>query len=277
MTDYEERKLKRAERLRERAARLREFASTRGFDQFKEENSGIPLGQPILVGHHSEGRHRRHLERMHKRLDAGMRALKLAEKLEERAAAAESRRAIDSDNPDAMELLRARIKELEAKRDRWKETNALVRKAKDAVDLAHLIAKAWPDVSDPDALAEKLLTPDFAGRIGIPAYALTNLGAEIRRLKGRLGLQGKIERGVEPFSIGDITVHYEAGRIIVRFPWKPDAATREKLKRAPLALKWSPTLKAWVRKHTSTTLSEYFNQELRRVLQEVHDDSSRRD
>lgn len=68
MSTYEERKTARIERMRARAAKLQETADKNGLHLFSEEHSGIPLGQPILVGHHSERRHRRHLERIESRV-----------------------------------------------------------------------------------------------------------------------------------------------------------------------------------------------------------------
>ena len=35
-----------------------------------EKNTGIPMGQPILVGHHSEKRHRNVLDRIDKKLES---------------------------------------------------------------------------------------------------------------------------------------------------------------------------------------------------------------
>lgn len=59
----------RAARLDDRAQRLTERAERHGRSAQHRENAaarildGIPLGQPILVGHHSERRHRRDLDR----------------------------------------------------------------------------------------------------------------------------------------------------------------------------------------------------------------------
>ena len=52
-----ERYEKKAEQLREEAERLHEHAH--------QMADVIPFGQPILVGHHSEGRDRRYRERIH--------------------------------------------------------------------------------------------------------------------------------------------------------------------------------------------------------------------
>jgi len=62
----------RAQRMSERAAALdakaeRYEASAEAAQAAADRISdAIPFGQPILVGHHSEGRHRRDLDRMHR-------------------------------------------------------------------------------------------------------------------------------------------------------------------------------------------------------------------
>lgn len=75
--DYEERQKARRERLEEGAERA-EQESARRFQGARDSVAGIPPGQPILVGHHSEGRHgaalRRHDQNMRKGVEAGKKA-----------------------------------------------------------------------------------------------------------------------------------------------------------------------------------------------------------
>lgn len=235
MTNYEEKKAARIERMRERAIRKQEFSANNSLSLYGEASSGIPLGQPILVGHHSERRHRRHLERIENRVRKGFAAGEEAERLLERADAAESRTAIDSDNPDAHELLAAKIKRLEAYQLNMREAN---KKA------AHTH----------------------------PSWQLSNNSAEIRRLKKRLAVQEIIADAsafgpiVVDVSGGNIVARLTNGQIQVEFPWKPSEATRDILKRSPLALKWSSYSGRWVRKHTATTATQYFRQELIKAL-----------
>jgi Spy/CpxP family protein refolding chaperone len=65
---YRERRLRKAERLRGWAAK-RTAKSAAAFESARVVADGIPMGQPILVGHHSERRHRRDIAR----IDSGMR------------------------------------------------------------------------------------------------------------------------------------------------------------------------------------------------------------
>jgi len=77
--------------------------------------AGIPLGQPILVGHHSERRHRNALERSHRNMG---KSFKEADKSNYWARRAESalRRA---DGRYTAPATKRRIEELEADRRRW--------------------------------------------------------------------------------------------------------------------------------------------------------------
>jgi len=76
----------------------------------------IPLGQPILVGHHSEGHARRDVERIRSNMDRGCAAQKLAKHHRDQAdgIARQLDNCIFSDDPDAIEQLEARIAKAEA-------------------------------------------------------------------------------------------------------------------------------------------------------------------
>ena len=137
----------------------------------------IPLGQPILVGHHSEKRHRSHLKRIDQHFAEAQEHHDKAEYFRRRAAAAESNRAIFSDDPDATEKLVDKIERLKKRQGVMKRANQLIRKA-DRDGLA--------DLGFSDETIAKLFNADFTGRVGFPNYALTNNSANIRRLEKRL-------------------------------------------------------------------------------------------
>lgn len=165
------------ERKEARAERLREWAEKRevksdalhAAGDLRESVSGIPFGQPILVGHHSERRHRNAIEKAH---NATRRAIENDEKAGEMARKADNIEAaaavaIYSDDVDAKERLVEKIERLEAKRAQMKSANAAYRKAhKDEL---------------------KALTPYGRNQaLPFPSYALTNLGATIRNAQKRL-------------------------------------------------------------------------------------------
>lgn len=77
---------RRAERLEERAAGAHEEAQQR-WDAFEQIADMIPTGQPILVGHHSERRHRRDIEKMQTNLRKAAETWSYARELERRAGA----------------------------------------------------------------------------------------------------------------------------------------------------------------------------------------------
>ena len=238
MNHYEVKQAARRERLAARAERLRAKAAAE-LDKadLREEKSGIPFGQPILVGHHSERRHRRAIERADAAMRRSIEASKQAEEAARRASSIAT--AISSDDPDAPAKLRAKIEAAEAAQARMKAANAAVRKG----DRAALRAQSWTE-----AQIDELFTPDFCGRVGFPDYALSNNNANIRRMKLRLAqLERAPAETVERDAPGGIRIveNAEANRLQIVFPDKPEANIRAALKRH--GFRWSPTAGAWQR------------------------------
>src|SRR5258708_7640333 len=119
MDSYEQRKERRIERYRRRAERLTAQGLAR-LCQADAIANKIPMGQPVLVGHHSERRHRRDLERIRASTVKGLGALTEAKEWERRAEAAETGNAVSSDDPTAAQKLRQKLAALEARRDELK-------------------------------------------------------------------------------------------------------------------------------------------------------------
>src|SRR3546814_14142517 len=84
---YEEKQEARRERLLAAAdkAEARADQAYRRAD-LREEVSGIPFGQPILVGHHSERRHRRTIARAEAAMGRAVAESKRADELRRKAA-----------------------------------------------------------------------------------------------------------------------------------------------------------------------------------------------
>jgi hypothetical protein len=198
----------------------------------------IPLGQPILVGHHSESRDRRYRSRIHSTMIKGCELQKAASRLT--SAAASAGHAIMSDDPEAIAALSAKLKQLEDAQARMKAANKLVKK-KDVDGLRNL--------GFSDRTIANLLEPDFCGRVGFPSYATSNNNANIRRIRERIAfLQQQAVAPVMKPIVGDgwtISEDAEDNRIHIAFDRAHDDAMHAKLRSA--GFKWSPTRNAYVR------------------------------
>lgn len=80
----QERASERAERL-EQAAKKADERSNQAYKRADDIGSHIPMGQPILVGHHSEKRHRRDIEKIDNAMRTSVEESKKAEYYEEKA------------------------------------------------------------------------------------------------------------------------------------------------------------------------------------------------
>ena len=242
-TDYQERREAKIERLRDRAASKAQEARA-GFDRSHKIADMIPLGQPILCGHHSEGRHRRDIGRINSITGKAIEANQAAQDLARRADAAEENRAISSDNPDALDLLKVKLASIEAERAKCVAINKAIRAAKgDKVKaVANLQALGLTALHAAD-----YLTPDFAGRIGVPAYRLSNLAGNAGNVRKRIeAMEAKAAR--EPMAdevIGAVTIQEQDNRVQILFPGKPSEEIRARLKSN--GFRWSPSAGAWQR------------------------------
>jgi hypothetical protein len=240
MNSYEEKLERRRERLLERAENKRREAEGH-HKRADSMASVIPFGQPILVGHHSEGRDRSYRARIHGHMSKWIDLDSYAKDLERRAESV-GRAGISSDDPEAIDKLKAKVARLEETQEKMKQANRAIR-AKNDEDLKTM--------GFTEAQIEKLKAPDFCGRIGFPGYALTNNGANIRRIKQRieqLEVKSETSEFKETEHLGGALVVREdptANRVQLVFSSKPEESTRTMLKGA--GFRWSPTEGAWQR------------------------------
>jgi hypothetical protein len=242
--NYEERKQAKIERYRELAEKHRETGDAT-IDRARDMASVIPFGQPILVGHHSERRDRNYRARIDNTFRRGFEHHEKATYYERRAAAAESDRAISSDDPKAIEKLEQRIADLEQQQQRMRDVNKIVKSRKKAYSREQRIADL-EQLGIPATVAPKLFEPDWFGNIGFPAYALTNNNGNIRRLKQRVEQLRKLEHDqTSERTIGDVQIvdNVEANRLQIYFPGKPSDEIRAALKRH--GFRWSPRNGCW--------------------------------
>lgn len=250
-SDFQERRHARIDGLYGAAARA-EKKSDALLSEGHKMFDAIPFGQPILVGHHSEGRDRNYRDRASSKLDKGFEEMNHAKDLEHRAAASESNDAIFSDDPEAIAKIEERVKKLEEQREKFKDVNKLVRKG-DREGLRAIGLK--------DSTIEDLFKPDFAGRVGIPGYNLTNRGAEIRRLKERLEQLKKQAGRKSKETIlegGRVVESVEDNRVQIYFDRVPPEYLRDLLK--SYGFRWAPSVGAWQR-HLSNG-AEYWAYEI---------------
>lgn len=229
--EYQERRERRIARFEELAAKAQR-ESDAGWERSRTMLDVIPMGQPILVGHHSEKRHRALLRRSDNACRRANDAGKKAAYYRARAAAAASNYAIYRDNPDAVALLKIKLAGLEKLQARMKAVNA-----------AHKRYKRNPATLDTDTTlspaeraAIRAYVPAYSWEPHpFPPYRLTNNNATIRNVKQRIAHLEHVAAAPEPIEERGNGVRYIArnphnGRPELRFNAKPPRATIDRLK-----------------------------------------------
>lgn len=230
--DYEERREGRIDRLRARGERKRREGGAL-IEQADKRASFIPLGQPILLGHHSERRDRNYREKIRAGLTKGFEAVKEAESLERRAAAAEENYAISSDDPDAINKLRAKLVQAARYQVELKEQIKRARKA-----IRGTPREEWPEALSNAGVGARL-AQDIVSMNIIPKIS-PNASANVRRIRERIvELQKKAATPVpESEQIGAILLEESDNRVRLYFPDKPAESVRKELSGA--GFHWTP-------------------------------------
>lgn len=140
--DYVERQEYKKEMYQERAEKA-DKRSQSHYERHKDIASVIPMGQPILIGHHSEKRHRNDLKRIDNEMRKSIQESEKADYYRNKVDNIDNGKVISSDDPQAIEKLQARIEELEkakeevkARPHEWYELqylNADIRRLKDRI------------------------------------------------------------------------------------------------------------------------------------------------
>jgi hypothetical protein len=194
----------RRERLERKADRLDGWAENREHRQAaldraadpSEAATGIPFGQPILVGHHSERRHRNRIAKLDRDMAAAVDNSQTAQRMRGRADGirAQLDGSIYDDDPDALDRLRDKLAGLEAKRERIKAYNKTCRTAARHGD-------EWGDLDLlTEAEANDLRTTARVASYQVgaggkaPGYWLSNLGGQISGVRKRIA---RLERVAE--------------------------------------------------------------------------------
>jgi hypothetical protein len=222
-------RLERKLELRREWAEKAEAASQSAYESSHKILDAIPFGQPILVGHHSEKRHRRDLERSNNLMSKCVERSDMAKHHEQCADGIEHAldKSIFSDDVNAVQELEIRIKNNETKREHMKEINRLYRKG-DAASLAGYGLNL-------EAMREKLKTAYSWCQQPYPAYELSNLGGRItadrKRLESVKERQQRAEMAAQ--SENGVTLEQcQGGYVRVTFAEKPDRSILNDLKAA---------------------------------------------
>ncbi|CAN7658451.1 DUF3560 domain-containing protein [Acidovorax sp. LjRoot129] len=240
---YGDRAERRRDGLAAKAAAL-EGQGQQLLDSARSRASNIPFGQPILVGHHSEGRDRRYREKIHNDIGRGIDLLDQAKEARSQVQAVGI--GISSDDPDALVKLRDQLLHARKSQDLMTAANKQIRKHKGNTDaaIAALVEAGMTEIN-----AREALKPDFMGRVGFPSYALSNNNANMRRIELRIK---EIERNLQAQDVerklaSGVTYREDVAlnRVMLHFGHKPDQATREVLKRN--GFRWAPSNEAWQR------------------------------
>ena len=245
MNPYEQKQEERRERYLASAQKAERECASR-LKNADSLLSVIPPGQPILVGHHSEKRHRAHLNRVDTNMRKGFEASEKAKDMRWKADGV-GRAGVSSDDPDAIEKLREKLAGLEKKMEQSKALNKALKKAfKTGSD------QPLRDLGFGDSTIAELKVPDVCGGIGIQPYEMSNRSANIRRIKKRIAnLEAIADDTTSEKTFGPVTVvdSVDENRLQIFFPGKPDDDTRKVLK--GWGFRWSPTSGAWQRHRSS--------------------------
>lgn len=230
----------RRERIERRIERRREWAESRrtkaasAFRTAESMLSVIPPGQPILVGHHSERRHRRDLARIDSAMRRGCESTDMARHHDSTAANLESAidRSIYSDDANAIEALRARIAEREAEAERIVALNKAIRR-----ELKAGLTLGWLDRIGATETERKAIDRnvrfDWRHQPMFPAYTLSNLRGRITADKQRLeAIERRTQRQQQAESNGGIAIFTAGDYCSITFAEKPDRSILNDLKAA---------------------------------------------
>lgn len=256
-SNYQEKKQARINRYRELAEKNHAAASAKR-EESREMMSAIPMGQPILIGHHSEKRDRNFREKAWNKLGQAVALSEKAEYYEHKAQAAENNHAISSDDPEAIKLLKEKLEKLEKLQNIMKAANKIVRSKKltDEEKIQEMVKLGLSEEG-----AANALKPDFCGRVGFASYSLQNNNANIKRVKDRIKeLEKRANDETTEEEINGIRIvdNVEDNRLQVFFEGIPAAEIRSKLKSN--GFRWSRYNGCW---------QSYRSERAKRIAQQV--------
>lgn len=251
LNSYERRQEERRDRYEDIAIAKRR-ASAAAFDASHNAVAHIPFGQPILVGHHSEKRHRAVLSRSHNLMDRACNLAKTADYYDNKAEKI-GNSGISSDDPDAVLKLNDKVVMLKKAHQMMLSANKIVRNKASSDDekKEKLFCLGYSE-----KMVIEIMSTDYS-RQGFASYQLSLSNKAIKTAEERIAAINKaktLNTDEQEFKGFTVQCDTEDNRIVIRFPDKPDDAVRALLKRN--AFKYSRSRNhAWVRKITPNALS----------------------
>lgn len=258
--NYEEKKQARIDRYKERAGKAKE-RSNNHYNTSHNLSSAIPFGQPILIGHHSEGRHRRDINRINNNMRKSIEENKKADYYENKAKAAENNHNIYSNDPEAIQKLEKRIEQIENVQKTYKDINIRLRKAKilknDDDKYEKFIVAGFTPKEITHILNWTKYTYNGKDYITLPGWMLSNNNASKNALKKRIEhIKATKEKIIEFEDVktekGYITKNEEHQGIEIHFPGKPEQEIIDKLKM--YGFRWARFNKVWYKKYSEIAL-----------------------
>ncbi|CCQ65126.1 hypothetical protein CWATWH0402_1005 [Crocosphaera watsonii WH 0402] len=273
--DYEEKIANKEEYWEAKSQKWRQEANSR-YNASKSITDRIPFGQPILVGHHSERRHRKDIERSHNNMRKSISAQQKADYYGSKTVST----AIASDDPEAIQKLKDKLEQLQNNQEHMKLVNKLWRKA----------GKPHPkqDNMNPDNWEKfgQLLTENGINALEIKPYLSRDslerspysyhlqLGTqEMKRIRKRISdLRQKLEQtlteGNKETQYNGFTLveNFEVDRLQLIFDKKPNEEVRSILKSN--SFRWSRYHGAWQR-HLNHNSRYYAQQAISRFPEEL--------
>ena len=221
--NYEERKQRKLDNYK-RLAEKAESKSNDLFNNGRKIMKHIPFGQPVLVDHHSEKRHRRDLQRIDSYRERAMSEADKAKYYRNKIKQIENNTSISSDDPEAIIKLQAKLKERIDLQDFMKEANKKAKK------------EDKPRIYEP--------------------FQLQNNNANINRIKKRIAELEAKANGVTKVLYKDKNVeildNVEDNRLQLYFTYVPSFEIRTELKKN--GFKWSRYNVCWQRFRSSHDL-----------------------
>ena len=236
--DFHQRKQSRIEHAENQVVK-NEAESYQLYLKSREMASVIPMGQPILVGHHSEKRDRNYRSKIDTTMGRSVAAGKKAEYYAQKAQRIKDNDAIFSDDPQALLKLEQKLATLKGTQDFVKAANKAVKK-KDREGFLKLKG-ATP------GLWTELVSSQWWGA-GFAPYVLRNNGANIKRIEKRIaGLKSLAETIAVHVTINGVRIfeNREANRLQLFFDGKPSPEVIRQLKEH--GFRWCRSQAAWQR------------------------------